>query len=138
MRNAEHLRPFRPDQPVILVAEDEVVVQNVVRITLEGAGYFVLTAHDGQEALELSRQYRERIHLLVTDVLMPRMDGYQLCEQFLQERPDTAVLLMSRSHHPGSTVPYLAKPFTPCALRAAVRRIIAAPGRARVPPLPSQ
>jgi CheY-like chemotaxis protein len=98
----------------------------------------VLTAHDGQEALELSHQYRERIHLLVTDVLMPRMDGYQLCEQILQERPDTAVLLMSGTHHPGARVSYLAKPFTPSALCAAVERIIAEPAHALAPAVPSQ
>jgi CheY-like chemotaxis protein len=138
MKNPEHLRPFRPDQPVILVAEDEVMVQNLVRITLEGAGYFVLTAHDGQEAIELSHQYTERIHLLITDVLMPRMDGYQLCEQILQERPGTAVLLISGTHHPGARVPYLAKPFTSYDLCAAVGRIIAAPSHAQVPPVPSE
>ena len=85
MRNPEHLQPFHADQAVILLAEDEVVVQNVARIILEREGYFLLTAHDGQEALEISRHYPGPIHLLLTDVLMPRMDG--------RKRPAKTVLI---------------------------------------------
>jgi CheY-like chemotaxis protein len=48
MEDPQHLRPARPDQTVILIVDDEVMVQNVARITLEADGYFVLTAHDGR------------------------------------------------------------------------------------------
>jgi CheY-like chemotaxis protein len=107
-------------QTVVLVAEDEVVIQNVARLTLEREGYFVLTAHDGLEALELSRQFPGKIHLLLTDILMPRMNGLELCRHLLRERRDTLVLVMSGSHHPGHGLRYLAKPFSPSKLRVAV------------------
>ena len=61
MRNAEHLVPSNPTQTVILVAEDEDMIQNIVRLSLERDGYFVLTAHDGLAALELSRKFRGNI-----------------------------------------------------------------------------
>jgi len=54
MDNHEHLRPKNPDQPSILIADDEVLSRNVARLTLESEGYFVLTADDGEEALEIS------------------------------------------------------------------------------------
>lgn len=60
MENPERLRPDRPDQSVILAAEDDVLVLNIVRITLERDGYFVLTAENGEEALMLSRNYTAR------------------------------------------------------------------------------
>src|SRR5215208_726823 len=95
MNNPQHLLPSNPDQTVILVAEDEVVVRNVVRIVLEGQGYFILAANDGQEALTISRQYPGIIHALLSDVKMPKMDGLQLRETILRERPGIKVLLMS-------------------------------------------
>ena len=56
MENPEHLRPTRPDQTVILVVDDEVVIRNVVRIALEQEGYYILASADGEEALHLSRK----------------------------------------------------------------------------------
>jgi PleD family two-component response regulator len=55
-----HLRPGRPDQPVILVADDEAAIRNIARFTLEEAGYYVLTAEDGEQALNLSRGFHGR------------------------------------------------------------------------------
>jgi two-component system cell cycle sensor histidine kinase/response regulator CckA len=124
MNRAEHLNPLHPDQTVILLAEDEVVVQNIVRLTLEAAGYFVLTAHDGEEALQLSRTYTGPIHLLLTDIMMPRMTGLELCPHIQVERPETNILVMSGTHHPGTKFRYLAKPFTPEKLREAVRNAL--------------
>jgi CheY-like chemotaxis protein len=54
MDNPENLRPSRPDQTVILVVDDEVMIRNVARLVLEREGYFILAAHDGEEALHLS------------------------------------------------------------------------------------
>ena len=124
MRDPEHLRPFHPDQTVVLVAEDEVLVQNIVRLSLESDGFFVLTAHDGLEALELSRNYSGRIHLLLTDIMMPRMDGLALCGHVQNERPETKLLVMSGTHHPGIRISYLPKPFTTARLREKVRDLI--------------
>jgi len=123
MNRPEHLQPFHPDQTVVLLAEDEVMVQNIVRLTLEAAGYFVLTAHDGHEALQLSRSYSGPIQLLLTDIMMPRMTGLELCQHIRMERPQTKILVMSGTHHPGTKYPYLSKPFSPDKLREAVRQV---------------
>jgi CheY-like chemotaxis protein len=124
MDRSKNQGPPVADQAVVLVAEDEVMVRNVVRITLETDGYFVLSADDGEEALQLSRSYPGRIHLLLTDVMMPRMGGLELCGHLRRERPDTEVLVFSGGHHPGTEAAYLAKPFTPADLRAAVRAVL--------------
>src|SRR5690349_21219658 len=65
MKNPENLKPAQADQTVILIAEDEVLVANIVRIILEKHGYFILTASDGENALFISRQYPGPIHLLL-------------------------------------------------------------------------
>src|SRR5437016_4602796 len=57
MKNQENLKPAQADQTVILIAEDEALVANIVRIILEKHGYFILTASDGENALFISRQY---------------------------------------------------------------------------------
>src|SRR5690348_11767761 len=97
MQNPDHLRPDKPDQPVVLVAEDDVLVLNIVRITLEKTGYFVLTAENGEEALHLFRRYPGEIHLLLSDIQMSRMSGIELSKIIERERPRTCVVLMSGS-----------------------------------------
>jgi two-component system, cell cycle sensor histidine kinase and response regulator CckA len=83
MENPEHLRPPLQDQTVILVVDDEVMIRNAVRLVLEGKGYFILTAHDGEEALHLSRKFPGTIHGVLSDVKMPIMDGVELRERIL-------------------------------------------------------
>ena len=74
-------------QFVILLAEDDQLVRNVVRTTLTRAGYIVLDATDGAHALEVSRGYDGLIHVLLTDVIMPHMDGLELSHHIIRERP---------------------------------------------------
>ena len=62
-------------QPVILVADDQVTIRNLVTILLQREGYIVLSASDGHEGLELSRRYSGKIELGITDLEMPRLDG---------------------------------------------------------------
>jgi CheY-like chemotaxis protein len=81
MNNPEHPLPAEPSQTVILIAEDDVIIRNFVRVVLEKQGYFVLTACDGEEALALSRQYPGNIDALLSDVVMPKMDGLILREE---------------------------------------------------------
>src|SRR5690348_2627547 len=95
MQDPNNLRSVHPDQSVILIAEDEVLVQNIVRITLESTGYFTLTAENGEDALLLSRKYPGTIQLLLSDVRMPKMSGIELKKYIEIERPATKVLLMS-------------------------------------------
>ena len=116
---------------VILVAEDEVMVRNLARHILEAEGHEVLAAADGAEALALSRGYTGAIDLLITDVMMPRLDGFGLIRQILQERPNLRILVMSGT--PGDmprlpvSIPFLIKPFLSGVFRDKVREVLQAP-----------
>jgi PAS domain S-box-containing protein len=79
----------------VLLVEDEDVVRNLVREILERNGYAVLEARHGAEALELGRGFSDPIHLLVTDVVMPKMSGRELAERLVSIHPETRVLYMS-------------------------------------------
>jgi DNA-binding NtrC family response regulator len=85
----------RPDQVVALIVDDEPIVRDVVSATLQTAGFFVLIANGGEEALGLSRKFDGTIHVLVSDIIMPKLDGLGLRKQILRERPSIKVLLLS-------------------------------------------
>jgi len=109
-------------QVVVLLAEDEQVVRNLVRTILTKAGYMVLDAVDGENALDVSRCYHGWIHMLLSDIKMPRMNGLELYDQITKERPGIKVLLMSgkTSGEPliiGKRIEFLRKPFMPETLR---------------------
>ena len=122
----------------VLVAEDDPAVREVVAQTLTQKGYVVLRAPEGQTALELARAHPTRIHLLVTDVVMPGMTGRELASSLAAERPDVRVLFMSgytddavvRHRILEERMPYLQKPFAPDALAAKVREVLDAPPKA--------
>src|SRR6266704_2009331 len=106
---------------VVLLADDEPLVRNLVGAVLSDAGYRVLDAADGEQALEVSRQFAGSIHLLVTDITMPRMNGIELSMRLASERPGIKVLMMSGvlSTEPlvrDESVHFLRKPFLPEAL----------------------
>lgn len=79
----------------ILLAEDEQHVRTFVLGMLQGCGHHVIVASDGLDALEQARQFNGAIHLLLSDVEMPRMTGVELATQFQRDRPEAKVLLMS-------------------------------------------
>lgn len=114
---------------VILLAEDDHLVRSLIRNVLSVEGYKVLSAVDGQEALELSRGYEGAIHLLVSDIKMPNMDGLQLINHVQKERPEIKILLMSGKlsgeipvhYEPDS---FLRKPFLAKTLRSAVKMLL--------------
>jgi CheY-like chemotaxis protein len=125
-------RPLTQAPRVVLVAEDEVVVRNIVCFLLNHEGYQVLSAADGEEALELARQYQGTIDLLLTDITMPRMDGVSLAEHVISERPGIRVLLMSGKtssdiRAKNVQLPFLRKPFVPAAFRDKVRDVLNGP-----------
>jgi DNA-binding response OmpR family regulator len=125
MENLERLLPSSVDQRVILVVDDDPVIVELVRSVLEGEGYFILTAADGEEALLLSRAFPGTIHLLLTDVEMSKLNGLQLRERVREERPATKVLLMSgRVHKLGEQS--LRKPFGLGVLKERVRQMLLA------------
>jgi PAS domain S-box-containing protein len=119
----------------VLVVEDEEVVRALVRDILEGSGYTVLTASDGEEAQSVGRGHNAAIHLIVTDVVMPRMGGREAAETLAPHLPGVKVLYMSGYTNeaivrhgvldPG--IPFLEKPFTPDALLRKVRRVLDPP-----------
>jgi len=119
-----------PGETIILLAEDEALVRNLIQLMLTKEGYAVLSANDGQEALELSELFKDPIHLLLTDVRMPRMDGITLKERVRAQRPEIKVIVMS-----GETAniiaientpdAFLRKPFIPPTLLKCVQRVLA-------------
>jgi len=119
---------------VVLLAEDEPIVRNVVLLILQRQGFAVLVAFDGQEALELSRAYKGTISLLVTNMQMPRIDGSRLAMLLLRERPELKVIQMSGKTSQeiagrNRAMPFLRKPFLPSELRLRIDELFrAAPG----------
>ena len=79
--------------PTILVVDDERLIADTISEILDGAGYIVTTAYDGREALELATKLKPAY--LLTDVLMPRMDGVELAIAIKKVDPTTKVLLFS-------------------------------------------
>jgi PAS domain S-box-containing protein len=115
----------------ILLAEDEEAVRGLVREVLSRLGYRVLVARDGIEALALSERFAEPIHLLLTDVIMPGMDGRELAERLMVARPGTRILFMSGYAEP--PIPddvLLPKPVTPDALARKVAEVLRQPALA--------
>ena len=117
---------------VILVADDDDLIRHVVTLLLQREGHLVLSAADGQEGLERSRQYLGSIDLLITDVKMPRLNGTNLCAHLLEERPGIKVLVMSGAAmrkivNKNVNLPFLPKPFEGQTLKARIREILAAP-----------
>jgi len=121
-----------PAAPTVLLADDEPCLRELAAAALAEAGYQVLAAADGKEALFLAQQHNGPIHLLVTDVMMPNMDGSQLAEQLAVLRPDTRVLFISgyadagvvRNGVVATGVVLLPKPFTMKALTQKVRDLV--------------
>ena len=114
---------------VVLVAEDDVIVRNLINLVLTRSGYLVLLASDGEQALELSRKYSGEIDLLLSDVKMPRMDGVTLAAILRTERPSTRALLISgkmSSEIAEANAPFdfLRKPFVPAQLKTKLDEIL--------------
>ena len=115
----------------VLLVEDEVGVRELVRDLLTRCGYTVIEAVDVNDAIVLFDRHQSGIHLLVTDVVMPQMNGRQLAARFLAERPALKVLYMSGYTdeqvvvEDGAAVPaFLQKPFTPDVLARKVREVL--------------
>jgi len=115
----------------ILIVEDEPLVMKLAVRVLKHLGYTVLSAPNGEQALDLARRTDDPIHLLLTDVVMPIISGPELAERLGKERPEMAVVLTSgyttdTSAHMETqdSAAILAKPYTPQALAVKVREIL--------------
>jgi len=116
----------------VLLTEDDPLVRLLVRTVLVRAGYAVLEAAGGKEALVLAEDHTGPIHLLLTDVVMPEMSGRELMHRLAERRPDVKVLYVTGysdeavAQHgvldPGTA--FLPKPFTPEVLTRKVREVL--------------
>jgi CheY-like chemotaxis protein len=116
----------------VLVVEDQPEVRKLTLAMLESQGYRLLEAASGSEALSLCQRYPERIHLLITDVVMPGMTGRELAMRLVALRPSLKTLYTSGHGvtaiaHEGvldAGAIYLSKPFSPAQLAAKVREVL--------------
>jgi PAS domain S-box-containing protein len=116
----------------VLLVEDEPALRDLIKYALTGHGFTVLDVPTPADALTLSRAHTSPLHLLLTDVIMPGMDGPALAKQLLKERPDIKVLYMSGYAtnfimHDGVVDPgtnFLEKPFHPRTLLNKVREVL--------------
>ncbi|HEV3048332.1 MAG TPA: PAS domain S-box protein [Solirubrobacteraceae bacterium] len=125
-------KPMTHDQTILLV-EDEQALREVTRRILAGAGFRVIVAADGPEALGIDERHPGGIDLMLSDVIMPRMSGPQLAEAMCERRPSLRVLFMSGFAQPilDSTellergVELIEKPFSAPALLAKIEEVLA-------------
>lgn len=111
----------------ILLVEDEEGIRNMTRTYLENLGYKVLEAGSGPQALNISREYRDAIDLLVSDILMPGMRGDELARRLHNERPAIDTIFISgyaNAHELNTSAPVLEKPFAFPELGSKVREIL--------------
>jgi signal transduction histidine kinase len=119
----------------ILVVEDEKDLRRFVVRVLKRAGYVVLSAEDGTFALETACRYKEKIHLLLTDIVMPGRTGKELWDELRPLRPGTRVVFMSGyaqnilGEHVSleSDTPFLPKPFSAAELECKIREVLELP-----------
>jgi PAS domain S-box-containing protein len=132
----------RPVAPVVhargsetlLIVEDDARVRTLVQRVLEAVGYTVLTANNGEDALGILEKRPGRIHLVLTDIVMPGMSGPELLSRIRGGHPGCKGLYMSGysdtsfpGQFPQSEAPLLQKPFSPGTLAQRVREILDAP-----------
>ncbi len=130
--------PLVGGSETILLVEDEEGVRDLAKRILELKGYKVITSSNPADAAQVVERYKEPIHLLLTDVVMPTMSGRQLAEHVAFLRPELKVLYIS-GYTENSIVPYgilkegapfLQKPFTPDSLTRKIREVLDAPQQA--------
>jgi two-component system cell cycle sensor histidine kinase/response regulator CckA len=116
----------------VLVVEDEVMLRNLCNRTLEHLGYTVIQAPNPAEAITVAKKYSKRIDILLTDVVMPGMNGSEMATQLVLHHPEMKVLFMSGytedviTHHGvlAEGVHFIGKPFIPSALARKIREVL--------------
>jgi PAS domain S-box-containing protein len=140
IETAEKIESLKPETEIphgsetILLLEDEDIVRNLTCQILESAGYKVVEAARGEEAIKSFKAENGSIDLLLTDVVMPEMSGKEVADRICELRPSMKVLFMSGYtdeaivHHGvlDSNVQFIQKPFTPAALAIKIREVLEA------------
>jgi two-component system, cell cycle sensor histidine kinase and response regulator CckA len=126
------MAPPKGSETVLLV-DDEEGVRKLVSAILQSNGYSVIEANNGQAALSSYEKNAHKIDMVLTDVVMPQMDGFELGERLVEKNPEVKILYMSgyrdnpvgtSESQPQQRRPFLHKPFTPDVLLAKVREIL--------------
>lgn len=114
------------EEITVLVVDDDEEIRNLIAIYLQNEGYRVLKAADGLEALEVLKQ--NEVHLLVLDIMMPRLDGIQACLKIREEQHMPIIMLSAKSQDMDKIYglstgadDYMTKPFNPLELVARVK-----------------
>src|SRR5688500_8537468 len=132
MPPAPAAQPTKPQAEVVLVVDDEPAIRQLTRSALEASGYKILSASNADEAVRTADAFPGRIHLLLTDVVMPRWSGGTLGTVLSARRPTMKALLMSgfpgdpavRRALSSRAVNFLPKPFTLADLARKVREVL--------------
>jgi signal transduction histidine kinase/CheY-like chemotaxis protein len=127
----------QPSGRTVLLVDDEPEIRTMVEDFLCRMGYTVISASCADEALESAKKAQNKIDLLFTDVVMPRMDGFELALKLRERNPDLPVLIMSgftggalsKAAQSLRDVPFLTKPFSLRQLQASLKSIFAAPAK---------
>ena len=120
------------DRKRILVVDDEIYIVHILEFSLTMEGYSILTASDGEEALRVIDS--ERPDLVVLDIMMPKLDGYEVCRRLRQDEQfcDLPVILLSAKGRPidreaglqAGADDYITKPFSPRKLLEKIRELL--------------
>jgi DNA-binding response OmpR family regulator len=120
----------------ILVVDDTPLVLSSVSLILKNAGFTVLSASSPEEAIQISLDFAGTIHLLLTDVMMPRMSGPDLAKKLMKERAGLRIMMMT-GYTGGDLLvlnygwQLITKPFVPALLREKVDNVLHSPNRSQ-------
>lgn len=128
----ERLNQPKAAARTILLVDDDITVREIAREMLTMQGYDVVEAPSGKEALQFMASANSPIHLLLTDITMPEINGRELAEQLLAKQPSLRVVFMSgyiqderlRKGISSQSVTFVAKPFTIQSLSSAVKTVL--------------
>ena len=125
-------KPLSQGKETILIVDDKTSIRRLIVETLKPLGYNCLQAASGKEAINVLHEYEGEVNLLLTDVVMPYMNGRELAETIRKERPDIKIIFMSGyteniiAHHGvlEQGINYISKPITPVALTQKIKTVL--------------
>jgi len=132
MEKKKPTRPYAGGDETILLVEDDQAILKMTKMMLERVGYSVLSASKPDEAIEIANKYSGQIHLFITDVVMPEMNGRDLSKNILSIYPNLKTLFMSGytanviAHHGvlDEGVNFIQKPFSREQISVKVRELL--------------